>query len=567
MRGSHALEVLEDPAFQSEWRALHASCPWATVFQSPRFVLPWYRLYFKTQEPVVIRKQSGDALVGLLLLARHRETGVLAHAGTHHAEYQTWLTTPDRQETFPAAAFELLRDAGIADRLSLLFLAPDTPLGWAEQDRTTYRFRTSIRWHKRGLVRLGPDSDVVTSFKKSSNKSRISRLRRIGPVSFEQVTDGATLEHFMPLIANQCDVRQGGRSATLPFGEDPLKAQLYLTYMRDPGLLHFTMLRAGDELLSTHIGVVDTVPSLGLITYAPERGAYSPGKLLMMHLARMLGEQGYSEFDLTPGSPYKDRFATHSTMVAVMDVFLTPGSWATFRAERALASAGHWVGAKLGRDIKADVERAQRIVSRLRRAGPVKVARLATRGLARLVASRREFRIYEYPVDAIPDGVAITMNVNNLQDLLAYRAVSPSDPTIVEFLARAVDRMEDEQVVFTVAEDGLLLHYAWLIPSTRRIGSDFGHVIDLDQEASVLWETYTHPSARGRGLHKASLLSRLAYVRAKALTSTALIGVRADDTSERQDIEDVGFRFTTSAMLTTVLGRKKRTVQRVVGGP
>src|SRR5690242_11243056 len=91
--GDAANELLADGAFRDDWTKLWKSCPWATVFQSPGFALPWYRVYAERYEPVLIlgRDHRFGGLSGLFLLARRLGWHGLAHAGAHHAEYQTWL--------------------------------------------------------------------------------------------------------------------------------------------------------------------------------------------------------------------------------------------------------------------------------------------------------------------------------------------------------------------------------------------------------------------------------------------------------------------------------------------
>ena len=562
--GADALRLLEQEAFRRAWDALHSACPWATVFQGPAFALTWYRVYAPRYEPVVVHSgewERGD-LAGLLLLARERESGEMVHVGAGHAEYHGWLARPGAAATFPVEAFVALRPiVRGAPFLRFLFLAPGTPLDWvAAAERAG--FPTAVRWHKRGLMRVGDGSEVQASLRKSGNKSRLARLRRIGPVSLDQLDTAAALEGVIDVIAEQCDVRQGGVHASLPFRSDPLKRELYLAMMAEPGLLHATVLRAGDRVVASHLSTRDPrgVP-LGLITHAPEYAAHSPGKLLLLLLGRLLGEQGYEVFDLTPGGSYKDRFATHTDDVCVAEVYFDRTAYAAYRMRHAASAMVRRVEERTGKEVRPTLERGARLLRQLRRRRPDALVRSLGVRAGRWAHSDREFRIYRYALNG--GGAPATLgrlSVNRLADLLDYSPAGPSDATLTEFLATAVERLEEGQIVFTYAEGGVLLHYSWLIPRARRVGSEFGHDIPTPEGPSVLWDDYTHPAARGRGLHQEALRARLSYAAAHELSPVAMIGVRADNAPSRHNIEKVGFQYAGSAWLSVRRGRARRWV-------
>ncbi|RZA35832.1 MAG: hypothetical protein EOP92_08550, partial [Lysobacteraceae bacterium] len=67
LTGREAVELAQSPAFQAKWKRLYASCIWATGFQHPDFVLPWYALYQERFLPVIVLAESaGGELQGLL---------------------------------------------------------------------------------------------------------------------------------------------------------------------------------------------------------------------------------------------------------------------------------------------------------------------------------------------------------------------------------------------------------------------------------------------------------------------------------------------------------------------
>src|SRR4051794_34889390 len=98
---AEAARLLRDPAFRSQWNSLYERCPWATVFQTPAFLDPWFEIYGDAHQPLlVIGRRSEESLAGLLILVAHGDRGEFAHAGTHHAEYQVWMAGPEDGNLF-----------------------------------------------------------------------------------------------------------------------------------------------------------------------------------------------------------------------------------------------------------------------------------------------------------------------------------------------------------------------------------------------------------------------------------------------------------------------------------
>lgn len=556
--GDEARQLLGDQGFRAQWEELHRSCEWSTVFQSPGFALVWYDVYRADHAPVVaVARSPSGRLEGLLLLALTARTRELVHVGAHHAEYHTWLGRSASDAPVVAGLLRAARAIAEADRLLFLFLAPGTPVealpGAADRDLPTV-----VRWHRRGLMRVGPGSAVEQSLRKSANRSRLSRLGRVGPVRLEQLHTRAELEAVIDAIAVQCDVRQGGAHASLPFGSDPRKREFHLALMDVPGLAHVTVLRAGETIVASHASVVDrrAVP-LGLITHAPHLAAYSPGKLLLLLLGRLLGEQGYTTFDLTPGGTYKDRFATEFDDVAVAEVFFTRRALQAYRARAYAVRQGRRLGRLMGVNPDEGIRTSAALVRRVLRLRPRRVLQVVMTHGSAWLGSTREFRFYTAPAVAARGQSQSRIRANNLDDLLRYRPRLASDQSLTEFLATALRRLEEGQVVFTYAENGILLHYSWLIPSTTQVGSDYGHTVPVTPSA-VLWDDFTAPEARGRGLHQESIRVRLEWVMTSGCAPRAVIGVRGDNGPSRHNIEKSGFSHVASAWLACRLGRQRR---------
>jgi CelD/BcsL family acetyltransferase involved in cellulose biosynthesis/RimJ/RimL family protein N-acetyltransferase len=557
--GSDATALLHDRDFVREWERLAESCPWGTVYQSPAFAQTWYRVYQRDYEPLVVVARGNDGFDGLMLLARRGQQVV--HVGAHQAEYHGWLARPETSATYLASAADALRTMGVGE-LRLHMAAPKLPLD-SLHALEEIGMHATVRMHDRGFMRVGPGSDIDDSLRKKGNKSRIARLSRRAPLELVQLNTREELDEVFDTIIEQCDLRQGAMHNSLPFSSDDRKREFYLSMMEQPGLLHATVLRSGDRVVAAHLGPIDReYVSLGVIAHSPLDAAHSPGKLLLLYLGHYLGRQGFNVFDLTPGGVYKDRFADWHDEVPSVTLHLSAASYMKSRgrqiAVRSLRSAGDAVGFD-ARDIGARVLTVARRVARLT---PAKVARTAAVVSKQWASSTREFRLYVMSnEEALSlDARSEDFGINRVSDLLKYEQTA-GEPDVQGFLRLALQRLESGQFAFTTAHDGLLLHNSWLIPRTQSGGSEFGHRFYFANPVSVLWADFTHPAARGRGMHQASLRARAWYAARQRMASLVAIGVRADNIPSRHNIEKLGFNHVGSAFLRTKFGREERWIE------
>jgi GNAT superfamily N-acetyltransferase len=204
---------------------------------------------------------------------------------------------------------------------------------------------------------------------------------------------------------------------------------------------------------------------------------------------------------------------------------------------------------------------ASRVGELRRRVSSLGLARVllgALRGRLARCWSLREFRMYGLSASEVPKTESgADLRRDAVDDLLLYRPFSANEMTLKDFLAEAVQRLEEGQHVYTFAADGVLLHYSWLIERTGRAGSEFGHEFGFPDPAAVLWSDYTWPDARGRGLQTRSIHRRLRDAVAAGHTRM-FIGVRAENAVSRHNIEKVGFRHWASGWAEYRCGRVKR---------
>lgn len=559
--GAQASALLHDADFMRAWERLADACPWTTVYQMPGFAHTWYRIYADRYEPLVITLQDDDNLLGMLLLARDVEGGDVVHVGAHHAEYQGWLATQEHSAALVAGAAKVLREMGVQE-LRLHMASPKLPLD-SLRALEPLGMQATVHTHDRGLMRVGAGNDIENSLKKKGNKSRISRLSKNAPLELVQLNSREELDEVFDAIIEQCDLRQGAVNNSLPFRGDPRKRDFYLAMMDEPGLLHATVLRAGDKVLAAHLGPIDRdYVSLGLIAHSPLVAAHSPGKLLLLFLGRLLGRQGFSVFDLTPGGSYKDRFADRHEPVPSVTLHLSPASYLRTRGRQMLVRGMRSVGDALGVDAREQGEKMVAIARRVAHLTPKKAVRTVANVTRRWTSSTREFRVYTMShADALALGTPPgDFAINRVSDLLQYQQ-SASEPNVQGFLKLALQRLEAGELSFTCAKNGLLLHNSWLIPRTSEGGSEYGHHFHFAEPASVLWADFTHPSARGQGLHQASIRARAWYAARQRMASVIAIGVRSDNAASRHNIEKVGFKHVASSFIKTSFGQEERWIE------
>jgi hypothetical protein len=171
---------------------------------------------------------------------------------------------------------------------------------------------------------------------------------------------------------------------------------------------------------------------------------------------------------------------------------------------------------------------------------------------------RDEFRIYRYRLAELPafdldEGPAVRRD--QMADLDLYVPTRPWWLPKKTFLERAHDRLAAREHVYTVTTDDRLLHYAWLAHEresmlVQEVEQTFHYAIP----GAVLYDAYTIPEARDRGLHKRSILARLRDAKALAGARWAYVGCLAANRSSRASIERLGFAYYTSLHRIQALG-------------
>jgi hypothetical protein len=170
------------------------------------------------------------------------------------------------------------------------------------------------------------------------------------------------------------------------------------------------------------------------------------------------------------------------------------------------------------------------------------LSRLVNAGRNRLWY-RRELRIYRYPLDDAPPVPCPTMFRRNcVDDLRYYERSSHAQHPPDTYRTMAVERMAQGFHLYTFVESHRLLHYGWLIERQTR-GEDgwVDQVYFPPPKTAVLFDHFTHPLARGRGLYYQALCRLLHDARSIARARQAYVTVFGSNAPSRHVIEKVGF--------------------------
>ena len=529
-RGEKAASLLRDPDFRAAWMDLADACPWATAWQSYGYAEAWLSVYDDVYEPLLVALYaSSGALAGLLPLAIGRNDGALVHVGAHQAEYQGWLAWPDASDRFIEQALGAVQRAYPHGCVEFRFLPPGTPVGWCAKTAQ----RVILQAHARPLLALGPEGGVEKSLKKKHTRNRINRLQRIAPLRFVELQSREEFERVIDTVADFCDLRQGAVNASLPFRDDPHKREFWLRLMETPGLAHASVLLLGESVIAAHVGPINRASvALGVIAHSPFVADSSPGKLLVLMLARALGLQGFQDLDLTPEGTYKERIADHADEVHLLAVhFRLPDHLKA----RALQRFRDRLRSLLGENGLSNVRR-------LRQALTSQFSRPA----AEKFLPQEIFALANRKGPAIGPA-SIRLNVNNLADLLLYRPAAPSDLSQTAFLSRALERLEAGDRAYTLASDGVLQYCGWMGSAPAHALANLPEDIASAPSPLFLSEGLVHAAAADRDVRTAAIAQRLHEAMEQSTDRVILVAIPVADRRSAETLMSWGFNTTRAA--------------------
>ena len=125
-----------------------------------------------------------------------------------------------------------------------------------------------------------------------------------------------------------------------------------------------------------------------------------------------------------------------------------------------------------------------------------------------------------------------------------------------QFLAEARQRLDDGNCCVTLVEDGVLVYSAWYRPNARM--TPFPHVgqkIEFPEGTATTYNSYSHPKARGRGIHTNGLRARVAGAFADPACRFAFAAIEPSNIPPWKAAMKVGFRHMLTLTTRRRLGR------------
>jgi CelD/BcsL family acetyltransferase involved in cellulose biosynthesis len=311
-------------ALRPEWERLWARAPRATPFQSPHWLLPWWKHVGRgTLATIAVRSGTDGELVALAPLYVYAD----AATGRRHLFPIGIATTDDldiliapqwEQRALRCVAAQLARRDGawdvfeapqLRDGAALLQLAP--PAGWR---------RELLACEPNPVLKLngGNADDTLPVPRRMAENIRSCRRRieREGQVCYE-LADARTLRDFLDALARLHARRWSARGLPGVLADAGVLAAHAeaAPLLQSAGLLRLHGLRLDGELIAVLYCIVDTAPaherrcSYYLGGFDPQRSALSPGTLLIAHAIEQARAEGATVFDFLRGAePYKYRW-------------------------------------------------------------------------------------------------------------------------------------------------------------------------------------------------------------------------------------------------------------------
>jgi len=465
LAGEAVLNLLEDTRFMNGWNHLYNTCPWATVFQSPSFVATWYRIYAKEYKflPIVIKTECAGKLTALLTLAKDNN-GLITGAGANQAEYQVWLTAGENDETFMRSALTEIHRFFPRNKLLLKYIPAGVSLNFTKKDPV---------WHNRCFVKTHPqplmiinDSHLTSELKKKNRKEKINRLKRLGELKFERISDYKTFASVFDDLAVQSDFRKGAMYNKIAFKTDPLRKK-FLLALFEQNNLHATVLKLNNNIISCNVSVqgYNQLYLQGINSFAAGFARYSPGIIHFLMLGKLMAEEGVAIFDLTPGADaYKETLATDHSVAYTLSI---GNNFHSFTNRLQAGLNDYFKKAATIAGIKPDTLKKWLRNFTLHKEKFVRVTTHGFRPLFAYFFNKLKWRTQTTTCWIVPDvfttpaSSLLSIQKDNLNNLLDFdqRDIRYSQQ---EFLANAMQRFEEGAHCYTWSEDGLLLGCAWI---------------------------------------------------------------------------------------------------------
>lgn len=533
--GSAVFSLLGSDAFLDGWNRLYYACPWATVFQHPSFVATWYRLYEKEYLPILVKAEYAGKLTGLLTLALDKNGGITG-AGASVAEYQVWLTVDANDESFIKNALQALRQTFPGKKVLLKYVPAGVSLMFTKKDPVLKK-RCFVKTVPQPVM-LIDDAHFTSELKKKNRREKLNRLKRLGELSFEHISDYDRFVGVFDELALQSDFRKGAVYNKIAFKTDPLRKKFLLSLFRQ-NMLHVTVLKIDDKIVSANVSIGNNrqLHLQGINSFDAAYARYSPGIIHFLLLGKLLAQEGTAVFDLTPGADgYKETLATDYTVAHTLSIGNNYHRFANCVKtgfNKFLKNAVTTIGVK--REVFKKGRRNYMLLrGKCMHIAKQDVASLFALFFNQLKNSRRHSKCWVVCKGFATSGL-LNIKRDELSHLLQYD-LRGSWYSRQEFLSGAMQRFEAGGHCYSWVEDGLLLACVWVADVQSSITA-YKFVQETEGFIISLPALYCHP----KGRQQLSLFLR-SVAKGLALDNSHSSFYLLTDCNEDRAFEKAGFR-------------------------
>ncbi len=505
VKNKEVFELLQNAEFQKKWKQLAAQSIGYTKLQESDFLTIWYQLYQSLFDPILIFSENEkNELVGLIALAWDKEKQKISHAGM--AEYHGWLAIESETVPFLKSVLEVVKNDLGVKKWSWNWMPSglDVEKLKAAAEGEAFLF---VEAEDSPIWNLKDEEKLKKLLKSRSLRSKVNRYKRRGEYRYEIINNSSRVREVLDIAQHQCDLRREAMNNSRPFAEDPFKIDLAAGVVENPNTFHISALWLDDQLLACHVGSDDgDRVCFGMISYDPSESKQSPGTLLILELAKVLKEDGYSMLDMTPGTnSYKDRFANSYEKLYRPAIFFSKKEYLKEKAKKSLATQSKKILQLANVDVltmrkwKTDVKD---LPSRLKT-----FPKNIFSGFGSTMLGKKKIQFHQIDLEKIKvsDHNIFPIKKQNYTDLLNYQGNQPF-PNRRALLQTALRKFSKGEMLFSKSENGRLEWLCWMKEVKEKIeieGSDDSIVID--GKAKVLYDFYSYSNLEDTSFEKSVL--------------------------------------------------------------
>ncbi len=452
--GHEVLPMISDPEFLQQWNELYELCPWATIFQSSRFVVSWYTRYVTIHPPILVVSRYKGRLTGLLAMAGNIPELGIAGAGGDDAYYHLWLSYPDFSDTFIVEAIQKIRSVYPGKDVCLKYITPNTPVNWITEN-DSLKAHCVVRQFNRPILDIN-QVDEATVLSRKQFREKNNRLKRLGAVTFEVITDSHEFELALDGLLDHYDFRKAATYDITPFRDDPAKKG-FLADLVKQGLLLAVSLKVNDEVCAM---ITATTPSkgwvhgAGIVVHNLKFSRVTPGYIIMKLFSVWLKRYPHVLYDITPGDhTYKNQ---HATSCDTLHELRITGSVKTMGYRTV------YYATKVAKEILSKRQiHPEEIKLGLKRIG--QALRHPAYEFAALNSALRPTKptVWRLCGSGRPDTSSIRFKKDSIADLLLYNEREGDIPARV-FMRNALTLYEQGNVLYTYSQHGSLKSVVWV---------------------------------------------------------------------------------------------------------